>query len=186
MIGDIGSKLKTLRTLNELTLKDLSQRTGLSIGFLSQIERGVTSVAISSLDTIAQALDTDLSYFFTLPKQKEKKILRSFEQEVFAIKNSRFIDYHLTMNHENMDMLPRMQVILPQSGNDELDPYSHEGEEFVYILEGVLTVYLDNERHELYPGDSMHYSSTTLHNWENLTNKNVKVLTVNTPNKFKK
>lgn len=186
MVSDIGSKLKALRTQKELTLKELSQKTSLSIGFLSQIERGVTSVAISSLDTIAKALDSDLSYFFTLPKQKERKILRSFEQEVFTIKNSQFIDYHLTLNPEKMEMLPRLQVILPQSESDSNDPYSHEGEEFVYVLEGILTVHLDNERYEIYPGDTMHYDSKLAHNWTNLTNKTVKVLVVNTPNKFKK
>lgn len=186
MVGDIGSKLKTLRTSKELTLKELSQKTDLSIGFLSQIERGVTSVAISSLDTIAQALETDLSYFFTMPKKREQKVLRSFEHEVFTIMNSQFIDYHLTQNPEEMTMLPRLQVILPQSDSTGNDPYSHEGEEFVYVLEGILSVTLEDESYQLYPGDSMHYNSMVPHNWNNCTSKNVKILTVNTPSRFKK
>lgn len=186
MVSDIGSKLKSLRLQKGLTLKELSEKTNLSIGFLSQIERGVTSLAISSLETIATALDSDLSYFFTLPKQKKKKVLRSYEQEAFTIKNSQFIDYHLTLNPEGMGMLPRIQVILPQHEEDVNDPYSHEGEEFIYILEGILTVDLDNNEYELFPGDSMHYDSMLLHNWTNKTNKTVKVLVVNTPNKFKK
>ncbi len=186
MTGDIGSKLKGLRTQKGLTLKELSGKTDLSIGFLSQIERGLTSVAISSLETIAKALDSDLSYFFTAPKKKERKILRSFEHEVFTIKNSQFIDYHLTPDSEKMNILPRLQVILPSSAEDTNDPYSHEGEEFVYVLEGILTVRLDNERFELYPGDSMHYNSSTPHNWANLTNKTVKLLVINNPNKFQK
>lgn len=186
MVNDIGSKLKALRTMKELTLKELSQKTNLSIGFLSQIERGVTSVAISSLDTIAKALDTDLSYFFTMPKKKERKVLRSFEQEVFTNKNSQFLDYHLTLNPEEMDMLPRLQLILPTCDSEVNDPYGHDGEEFVYVLEGILTVNLDNETFQLYPGDCMHYDSSIPHNWTNCTNKNVRVLVVNTPNKFKK
>lgn len=186
MISDIGSKLKGLRTEQGLTLKSLSEKTGLSIGFLSQVERGVTSVAISSLETISTALDTDLSYFFTMPRRKEKKILRSYEHEVSAIKNTQFIDYHLTLDPENMTMLPRLQVILPKSSDEENDPYAHEGEEFIYVLEGILDVTLENEHHQLYPGDCMHYDSTILHNWTNNTNKNVKILTVNTPNRFKK
>ena len=186
MISDIGNKLKVLRTMKNLTLKELGQKTNLSIGFLSQIERGVTSVAISSLDSIAKALDSDLSYFFTLPKHREKAVLRSFEHEVFTIKNSQFIDYHLTLNPETMNLLPRMQVILPQKDNDINAPYTHEGEEFVYVLEGILTVDLDNETYELFPGDSMHYNSTLPHNWTNLTNKSAKIIVVNTPNKFKK
>lgn len=186
MVNDIGSKLKSLRTMKELTLKELSQKTNLSIGFLSQIERGVTSVAISSLDTIAKALDSDLSYFFTMPKKRERKVLRSYEQEVFTIKNSQFIDYHLTLNPDSMDMLPRLQVILPNCEEESNDPYGHDGEEFIYVLEGILTVNLNNEIFQLYPGDTMHYDSRNPHNWTNCTTKNVKVLVVNTPNKFKK
>ncbi len=186
MVNDIGVKLKALRTIKELTLKELSQKTDLSIGFLSQIERGVTSVAISSLDTIAKALDSDLSYFFTMPKKRERKVLRSYEQEVFTIKNSQFIDYHLTLNPETMDMLPRIQVVLPNCEEEVSDAYGHDGEEFIYVLEGILNVTLDQEVFQLYPGDSMHYDSKTPHNWNNRTSKNVKVLVVNTPNKFKK
>lgn len=186
MVNDIGSKLKSLRTMKELTLKELSQKTNLSIGFLSQIERGVTSVAISSLDTIAKALDSDLSYFFTMPKKRERKVLRSFEQEVFTIKNSQFIDYHLTLNPDTMDMLPRLQVILPSCEEESNDPYGHDGEEFIYVLEGILNVNLDNEVFQLYPGDTMHFDSKSPHNWTNCTNKNVKILVVNIPNKFKK
>ncbi|MBN2796591.1 MAG: cupin domain-containing protein [Clostridia bacterium] len=186
MVNDIGSKLKQLRTMKELTLKDLSAKTNLSIGFLSQIERGVTSVAISSLDVIAKALDTDLSYFFTMPKKRERQVLRSFEQEVFTIKNSQFIDYHLTLNPEEMEILPRLQIILPQGDDDGNEPYGHEGEEFIYVLEGILTVNLDNQIYQLYPGDSMHYNSSTPHNWNNNTSKNVKILIISTPNRFKK
>lgn len=186
MVNDIGSKLKTLRTSKQLTLKELSQMTNLSIGFLSQIERGVTAVAIASLDTIASALETDLSYFFTAPKKHDRKVLRSFEHEVFTIKNSQFIDYHLTLDPDKMAMLPRLQQILPNCDDETSDPYVHEGEEFVYVLEGILSVSLDGEIHQLYPGDSMHYDSSIPHNWNNSTNKNVKILVVNTPNKFKK
>lgn len=186
MINDIGSKLKSLRTMRELTLKELSEKTSLSIGFLSQIERGVTSVAISSLDTIAKALDSDLSYFFTMPKKRERQVLRSYEQEVYTNNNSQFIDYHLTLNPETMDMLPRMELILPTNGEDKNAPYGHDGEEFLYVLEGILTVNLDGDLHQLYPGDSMHFDSKIPHNWSNDTNKNVKLLIVNTPNKFKK
>lgn len=186
MVNDIGSKLKQLRTTKQLTLKDLSQMTNLSIGFLSQIERGVTAVAIASLDTIATALETDLSYFFTAPKKRNMKVLRSFEQEVFTINNTNFIDYHLTLDPENKVMLPRMQLILPNCDSEQSDPYVHEGEEFVYVLEGILSVMLDGQTYQLYPGDCMHYDSSIPHNWNNCTNKNVKILAINTPNKFKK
>lgn len=64
MIDDIGKKIKKLRTNKKLTLKELSEKTNLSIGFLSQLERGLTTVAIDSLTKIAKELDVSLTYFF--------------------------------------------------------------------------------------------------------------------------
>ena len=78
MTNDIGVKIKQLRNMKKLTLKELSAKTDLSIGFLSQVERGVTSLAIASLENIAAALDVDLSYFFSLQRKEKKMVLRSF------------------------------------------------------------------------------------------------------------
>ena len=61
----IGLRIKNLRTEKKYTLKYLSENTGLSIGFLSQLERGMTSIAIDSLDKISKVLDVELSSFFT-------------------------------------------------------------------------------------------------------------------------
>lgn len=184
MTSDIGSKIKQLRGMKKLTLKDLSEKTDLSIGFLSQVERGVTSVAIASLENIAKALEVDLSYFFTLPKKNHKRVLRSFDHEVFTIQNSQFIEYHLTQNPEDKSFLPRLQVVLPSKEEPEISLYQHEGEEFIYVLEGVITVVLNNETYDLFPGDSMHFDSKSPHNWTNYTNKTAKLLVVNSPNKF--
>ncbi len=72
MIDDIGKKIKKLRTNKKLTLKELSEKTNLSIGFLSQLERGLTTVAIDSLTKIAKELDVSLTYFFQAPKKIKK------------------------------------------------------------------------------------------------------------------
>lgn len=185
MAIDIGGKIKELRVSKNLTLKELSEKVQLSIGFLSQLERGLTNVAVDSLEKIAEALEVDLSYFFSIPKSNNKSILRSYEQEIFQVVNSQFINYHLTNDLENKVMVPRLVQILPSNTEEDVTNYNHEGEEFVYVLEGILTLYLDNEKYELYPGDSIHINSTTPHNWANYTNKLVKLLAVNTPNHFK-
>ncbi|AWZ49416.1 helix-turn-helix domain-containing protein [Hathewaya limosa] len=185
MTGDIGSKIKELRNNRKLTLKELSAQTNLSIGFLSQLERGLTTIAIDSLEKIATVLGVDLSYFFNIPRENKGSILRSYEKEVFQIVQSKFIVYHLSNDIENRDLLPRIYEILPEEGTENLTSYQHDGEEFVYVLEGILTLYLDNTKYELYPGDSSHYESKFIHNWANHTNKIVKILTVHTPNAFK-
>jgi quercetin dioxygenase-like cupin family protein len=73
---------------------------------------------------------------------------------------------------------------MPQEEMEEeqIEMYAHEGEEFSYVLEGIITVYLDGARHTLYPGDSIQIRSNLPHNWVNLTNKTAKLLSVNIPN----
>jgi len=182
----IGENIKALRLGSKMTLKDLSEATGLSIGFLSQVERGLTALAITSLEKIAQALEVDLSYFFPMKSKSDSEVMKSYEREVFQVENNQFIHYHLSNQLENMDILPKLVEILPMSEDKDIPTHQHDGEEFVFVLEGVFTLILNSERRDLYPGDSAHFSSTTVHNWANFTNKTVKVLVVHTPNGFKK
>lgn len=181
--NSIGSKIKELRTQNKMTLKELSEKTGFSIGFLSQLERGLTSIAADSLEKIAKALNTELAYFFSFKNRNKKAIIRSYEKEVFQVCGS-FIHYHLTNSKDQKQMLPRLIQILPGENKEDLDQYLHEGEEFVYVIEGVLTLFINNEQHELYPGDSAHYSSQKPHNWANYTSKMVQFIVVSNPNPY--
>ena len=185
MKKDIGNKIKELRTNKKMTLRELSEGTGLSIGFLSQLERGLTSIATDSLMKIAEALDVDLNYFFANPKRKNRVVLRSYEKEVFKIDSSTFINYNLTTNNSDKFMLPRLIEILPNNTEENISQYKHDGEEFIYVLEGTLTLCVDNDQYELYPGDSAHYKSDIMHNYSNYTNKIVKIILVSFPNQFK-
>ena len=181
MSKSIGQQIKELRLQGNLTLKDVSQATHLSIGFLSQLERGLTDVATDSLSAIARALGVEASYFFTAARQQHPHILRSYEKELFQVDTGRFIHYHLTPRNANLALLPRLIEILPLDCEEPIAPYPHTGEEFVHVLEGTLTLFLDDERQELYPGDSAHYPSTIPHNWANYTNKMVRLLVVSQP-----
>ena len=184
MNKDIGKKVKELRTNMKMTLKDLSEQTQLSTGFLSQLERGLTAVATDSLGRIAQALGVNSAYFFSGHTQSRSYVLRSYEKEVFQIDNSRFIHYHLTNSIGDKSLLPRLIELLPINCNEDITPYPHEGEEFVYVLEGTLTLFINDEQIDLFPGDSAHYTSSTPHNWANYTNKIVRLLVVGCPNPF--
>ncbi len=155
MNKDIGKKIKELRTHKNLTLKDLSELTTLSTGFLSQLERGLTSIATDSLQKIAQAFDVDLAYFFVSPGRSRSSILRSYEKEVFQVVNSRFIHYHLTNNSADRTLLPRLIELLPINSDEDISQYAHGGEEFIYVLEGTLTLFLDNEQAELFPAEDV-------------------------------
>ena len=179
---NIGMEIKKLRTEKGITLKELSEKSELSVGFLSQLERGLTTIAVDSLEKLATILDVHLTHFFAAPMKKKELVLRSYEQEMMDSVEGGFIKYSLSANLENKQLVPRLIEILPQKKDEEIVSYTHEGEEFVYVLEGILTVYLNGTRHEVYPGDSVHMDSTIAHNWANYTNKTVKLLAVNTPN----
>jgi len=182
---DIGSKVKKLRNSKKMTLKELSESTGFSIGFLSQVERGISAVATDSLSKIAEGLGVELSYFFTNPKRKKKYVLRSYEREIYQVQDAGFIMYQLTSEISDKEMLPRLIELLPQSIDEPVDISPHEGEEFIYVLEGVLTLLINGEQYDLFPGDTAHFKADIPHNWQNNTNKLVKFLEVNVPACFK-
>lgn len=181
----IGQKIRELRLQNKLTLKELGQITGLSVGYLSQLERGLTDIATDLLGVVAQALGVDRSHFFREIRPSTRRIMRSYEKEIFQVDSSRSIHYYLTHQVGNKELLPRFIELLPMSSEEEILPYSHEGEEFIHVLEGVLTLLTENERQDLYPGDSAHYSSLIPHNWANYTSRMVRILVVSHPNPFR-
>jgi transcriptional regulator with XRE-family HTH domain len=189
MNDSIGKMIKDLRTDKNFTLKDMSEKTGLSTGFLSQLERGITSVAIDSLEKIASILEVDLLYFFQAQKTVETKknnIVRKHQRIFIPVTDT---IYQTTLsNHPNeFEIFPRIFELLPTHNEleQELALYTHKGEEFVYVLEGILTIILDNQEHILYPGDSIQIKSDVPHNWKNETNKITKILCINSPNPFK-
>lgn len=185
---NIGSTIKDLRKKKGLTLKELSLSTNFSVGFLSQLERGMTSIAIDSLEILAHSLDVELSYFFkTVTNEKKNSlIVRSYNRDTIAI-TDKIIQHNLSSDITKFEIYPRLIDIMPFSnnGNNELQLYSHEGEEFIFILEGILTLVVDEEEYELYPGDSATFNSSTLHNWKNTTNNVTRLICVHNPNPFK-
>ncbi len=96
MNKNIGELIKQKRTENKMTLKDISEATELSIGYLSQLERGLTSIAHDTLKKVAKALGVEMTYFMEQPKTKEKAVLRSYEREILRIEGSSIIEYAMT------------------------------------------------------------------------------------------
>lgn len=180
MPQNLGSKIKELRKKKLLTLKDFSQKTGFSTGFLSQLERGLTTVAIDSLSIIAKELGVDLSFFIPQKTNSDSPVVRSYERKLLQVLDNRFIHHSMEGSTKDLNLLPRMIEILPELNqtSEEIEVYQHEGEEFLYIIEGVLSLKLGSETKELFPGDSAHYKSSTPHNWENRSNRTVKLLAV--------
>lgn len=183
----IGAKAKHLRQENKITLKELSEKTNLSVGYLSQFERGINTIAVDTLGKIAEVYNVSLSYFFPGNAKENAIVLKSYEQEVLDVIGEHYIVTSLCTNNTGHSLYPRLIEILPSfEKNEALQTYPHQGEEFIYVLEGILTLLYRDEKHHLYPGDSAQYFSDVPHNWANDTNKNVKLLCISIPNPFNK
>lgn len=182
----VGVKLKGLRKAKKVTLKELSAETGLSVSYLSQVERGVSSLSINSLGRIAQALGVSTDYFLDPPEIHEDSVMRSYEQSVFTVDSSKF--YYSRLSNDTMEervLEPELVNILPLREGEPVQPACHAGEEFVYVLDGMLTLYLGKERILLNPGDSAHYDSGVPHEWINHTTRMLRILAVSTPALFR-
>ena len=127
MNKNIGELIKQRRTENKMTLKDISEATELSIGYLSQLERGLTSIAHDTLKKVAKALGVEMTYFMEQPKTKEKAVLRSYEREILRIEGSSIIEYAMTNMADRGEMLPKLVEILPQKEVEESLPYHNTG-----------------------------------------------------------
>jgi len=184
MNKELGQKIKEVRTSKGMTLKDLSEKTNLSISFLSLVERGLASIAIASLQSVAEVLGVNLAYFFSVPHEHGKMIFRSYELEAVRAENSKNVYCSMAGNFEDQKMDPMFVILLPGQMRSDIDLISHHGEEFCYVAEGILTYFIEDKEFEIYPGDSLHIPSHIPHNWGNFTNKLVKVILVVSPKIF--
>lgn len=180
----IGQMVKDLRIKQQLTLKELSERAGLSTAYLSQFERGLTAINVDTLEVVAQALGVDIHYFIGTPKSGGKPVVHKYERQVDLLdQQQRYIHYNLSNMEDQSYFLPRYVELLPSAnGKDDTLAYPHQGEEFLYILKGTMELWVNNVLYTLNPGDAAHYSSLQPHKWVNRTNDTVQLLTINNIN----
>ncbi len=162
---DIGGKIKKLRMEKGLTLRDVSKKTGFSTALLSQIENNVVSPPISTLWKIAEALDVKIGYFFQeTPKEgQDYCIVRAGQGKPMARRETypNLSFYSLAFGKIDRKMDPFLVVF---DRDEEIkEPMSHEGEEFLYILEGSLDIQLGDTFITLNEGDSIYYDSRISH-----------------------
>lgn len=178
----IGKKVKQLRLAKNLTLKDISQKTSLSVAFLSQFERGQSLITVDKLAEVAAALDVDLTYFIGTPKSSGAPIVHVHERQVDLADES-YIHYNLSNIEDKSHFLPRFITLMPSTCEDNGTPaYPHEGEEFILVLKGVLNLWVDHVEYQLNAGDCAHFDSALPHKWVNKTSSNVDLLAINTIN----
>lgn len=181
---ELGEQVKALRKDKKITIKKMAELTGLSTGFISQFERGITTIDVDHLNVMATILETDVTNFFKQKATEETNpedelIVRSYQRPYLQNLNQS-LHFNLSQLAGKSAMRPEYIEILPREVKAVPKIYTHEGEEFVFVLEGILTFYWDDQITKLYPGDAAHYSSEKNHNWANLSDAVVKLLVIYT------
>ncbi|MFJ7935310.1 helix-turn-helix domain-containing protein [Sporosarcina sp. NPDC096371] len=172
----IGEKIKQLRKEKKLTLKDIAEETDLSISFLSQVERMKSSLTLESLKKISEVLQVNPSYFFaTKTDQTQPTVIRGIDGDSDLMVNQ-FIYKDLSGNEENLGFNPILVILHP--GENKGRPFTHHGKEFLYVLEGTLTVQINDEEYHLQEHDTIIIDCNSPHYWLNVTDKSVKFLCV--------
>ncbi len=177
-VKDLGSQIRELRKRRGWTLQRLSERSGLSVSFLSQVERGLSSLSISSLSAVAEALGVPLSEFFTITL-KPSVVIRSQDHGRFRIEGSPITYCALSGPLKNKALEPLLVEVPPHY--DGTPPFAHRGEEFAYVLEGSITLTIQGRDYRLEPGDSIHFTSEVPHTYRNEGAEPAKVIWVLTP-----
>ncbi|MFI8713023.1 helix-turn-helix domain-containing protein [Brevibacillus brevis] len=173
----IGVLIKSLRVGKKKTLKQIAEKTQLSISFLSQVERGKSSITLESLKKISEALGVSPGYFFSGESSGGNGQVRRAGKERSGLPHAPFVYEDLSSDLVNSMLVPILVTLSPHG--EKGTPFVHQGQEFIYVLEGVLTLLLGEEEHDLFPGDSIHMDSSVPHNWVNRTGEVTRFLCVN-------
>ena len=176
--GAIGAHLRLLRARRKLSLAQVAQAAGISVGFLSALERSQMSGSVGTLRKLARFYKTNILDFFDASEASKRQV-RPAERKVLEAGAGVRMEL---LAWGNTVMEPHLFRIAPEAGSG--DPYTHEGEEFIYVLRGDLEIAVNGEQYRLKPGDSFYFESATPHRWKNPGRKETMVLWVNTPPTF--
>ena len=177
-----GRLLRRLRAAHGLSLREASNRSGLSISFLSALERGVSGASVATLQRLTAAYGTTMLELFTGSEVGNARLVRSGERPVLHVGDAEVRIEQLARDTKQLE--PQLFILAPGASSD--GSYAHEGEEFLYLLSGAVTVWVgDEERYVLdREGDALSFPSTLPHRWRNDAGGESRLLWINTPPTF--
>ncbi|NLW23355.1 MAG: cupin domain-containing protein [Tissierellia bacterium] len=177
----IGEKIRRLRRQNSLTQEELADRCELTKGFISQVERDLTSPSIATLVDILEGLGTNLRDFFN--EIEDEKIVFS-KDDAFETENEelKYTLKWIVPNAQKNIMEPILIELEPEGRTKEDSP--HEGEEFGYVLKGSIFLHLGSEKYRVKKGESFYYKANYNHYISNAGKSKATVIWVSSPPSF--
>jgi DNA-binding transcriptional MerR regulator/mannose-6-phosphate isomerase-like protein (cupin superfamily) len=174
-----GQRFRRLRTRRRLSLAQVARATGLSVGFLSSLERGQMRSSVATLRRIARFYRTNILSLFETAGDNPR-LVRPAQRKV--LETNAGVRMEL-LAWGNTAMEPHLFRVKPGGGSGE--SYTHEGEEFLHVLRGTFEIWLGSTEHyRLNAGDSLYFESSTPHRWRNPGRAETWLLWVNTPPTF--
>jgi len=161
-------------------MQTVADAAGLSVGFISQLERGLTSPSLSSLAGIAEVLKTPISQFLSQPPG-DANITRQSDRVQYAVDAAGLSYERISSSFEGSQLT---SVIIHEPPGHRGEPISHRGEELFFVLAGEVTVEIEGKPEILRPGDSLHFDSTRVHSTWNHTGETVSILWCGTMDVF--
>ena len=174
----LGPHLRRLRIQRGVGLAEVAEAAGISVGFLSALERSQMSASVGTLRRLARYYRTNILDFFDAT-ELNTRLVRPPKRKVLEAGPGVRMEL---LAWGNKVMEPHLFRIKPKAGSGE--SYSHEGEEFLFVLRGELKIALDGEEYHLKRGDSFYFESTTPHHWKNPGRTETWLLWINTPPTF--
>jgi DNA-binding transcriptional MerR regulator/quercetin dioxygenase-like cupin family protein len=177
--AEIGAKLRQMRQRLELGIVEAADRAKISPGFLSAIELAKANPSVATLQRLAATYNTTVMEFFQAPRHA-RRLIPPAARQTLTTESGVCIEL-LSIGTKMLECM--LFRVPPKAGSD--GSYSHAGEEFIYMLQGELEIWLDEwECHTLKPGDSFWFESNLGHRWFNPSKEEAILIWVNTPITF--
>lgn len=183
-VATLGPQIRALRKTVGLTLSDVAARTGLSVGHLSQVERGLSTPTIRQLQQIAGTMGVTIGWFFQAtenadPSLEEDIIVRAPRRRRMALPKAGIVD-ELLVPHLN-GALELLLCTLQPGATSGPDAYAHDGEEAGLVLAGEMDLWVEDRHFRLQAGDSFAFASTRPHRYRAAGDSALKVVWAITP-----
>ena len=175
-----GELLRALRVQSGLTLRQAAESAGLSVSFISSVERGTSGASIAALQRLTSTYGATLLDLFARDAAPTR-LMRPSDRPTLELAGAGVRIEQLSSGETQME--PQLFVLAAGASSEGV--YAHTGEEFMYLLEGRLSVWLgDDEQYSLQAGDSLNFPSTLPHRWRNDAAGETRLLWINTPPTF--
>jgi len=161
--GDFSLKMKKLRTKKKISLKELAEKTGYKAQYLAQIENNELLAPVSVILSVSQALSIATEDLLLTKEEKKKDRKKAKQRRKSFEKRTEHYSYEVLTPQGKNKHLNAFKVTIKPQQDHKMAEYHHTGEEFIYILQGVLKLKVGRDIYELKQDESIHFDSSKVH-----------------------